>query len=440
MDRREVGMHSEGLSPSQNLEPAITGDASPRPTYAAAFRCIGSSCEDPCCREWSIPLDKKTYDRYQQFPPDKLGIVVSQYVSINATPGAPASLFARILPRSSGSCPFFEADRLCAIQKEYGAALLSSTCSIYPRALNVVGGSLEGSLMLSCPEAARNILLVPDATEVTGDLFSGDFRTDNVFRLPTQESSSFYKPYGHFHAIRSLLIEMVKDRSRPLWQRLVLVGSLCKSLDEVNAEDDEKVPGIVESHRQALKQDAVRTLLESIPAQPHMKLSISLRLTDARVQDKQSGTRFMDTFWTFVEGIGSGAEREGDDVQRYLEAEQRYYRPFFARRPFILENFLLNYIFQKLFPFGRENSSQSKHRRMFEEYVLLATQFAWVDTMLIGVAGHHKEAFAEEHVVQVVQSFCRAVEHNHLVLDSITELMVYLQLDNLQGMAVLLKS
>ncbi len=414
-----------------------------RPTYAAAFRCIGASCEDPCCRDWAIPLDKQTYEQYRKFPQDKLGSVVSQYVSINATAGAPEAIFARILPTTSGCCPFFGADRLCAVHKEYGADLLSSTCSIYPRALNIVEGVLEGSLILSCPEAARNILLVPDSTQVVGDLFSGEFRTDTALRLRSNENSSSYKPYGYFDAIQSLLVEMVKDRSRPLWQRLLFIGSLCKSLDEVAAaQEDERVPAILEEHRQALEQDMLRASLESIPAQPGLKLGVILKLTDARVQDKESGTRFRDTFWTFVEGIGSGLDANGkDDVQRYLEAEQRYHRPFFAKSPFILENYLLNYIFQNLFPFGRENNSlHFKPRRIFEEYILLAMQFAWIDTLLIGVAGHHKEAFAGEHVVQVIQSFCRAVEHNPYVLISINELMTHLQLDNLQGMAVMLKS
>ncbi len=422
-------------SPSlPHTEPAFAVE---RPSYAARFRCIGASCEDTCCRDWAIPLDKETYKRYRQFPPDKLGPVVQQYVSINATPNAPETIFARILPAPSGSCPFFGADRLCAVHREYGADLLSATCSTYPRALNVVEGVLEGSLMLSCPEAARQVLLVPDSTRAVGDLHSGEFRTDAALR-PARNST---KPYGHFHAIRALLVEMIQDRSRPLWQRLVFIGSVCRSLDGVGAdEEDRQVPAILDEHRQALKQDALRASLPSIPEQPGLKLGVILKLTDARVQDKESGPRFMDTFWTFVEGIGSGVGADGDDVARYLTAKQIYYQPFFAESPFILENYLLNYLFQNLFPFGRENNPRSTPRRIFEEYVLLAAQFAWIEMLLIGVAGHRKQAFGEEHVVQVIQSFCRAVEHNSSVLTSIREFMTHFKLDSLEGMAVLLKS
>lgn len=428
-----------------HIKQAAAADRTDSPTYAAAFRCIGASCEDMCCRDWAIPLDKETYKQYQKFPPAKLGIVVSQYVSINATVGAPDSRFARILPAPSGRCPFFGADRLCAIQKEYGGKLLSSTCFTYPRALNIVEGVLEGSLMLSCPEAARNVLLAPNSMQVAGDLFSGEFRTDAAIRLANNENSSIYKPYGYFHQTRSLLIDMVRDRTRPMWQRLLLIGSLCKSLDELTMDEgdegDRGVLAILQAHREALGQDVLRGDLGSVPGQLELKLKVILKLTDARVQDKESGARFRDVFWDFAEGIGSGIDGDSqNDVEHYREAEERYHQPFFARFPFILENYVLNYIFQNLFPFGRENSIRLKPRSVFDEYILLTTQFAWIDALLVGVAGRHKESFAGEHVVQVVQSFCRAVEHNSDVLISIREFMAHLQLDTLEGMAIMLRN
>ena len=422
-------------------EDVLFVDTGTRPTYAANFHCIGASCEDMCCREWAIPLDKETYKQYQKFPKNRLGSIVSQYVSINATPNAPDAIFARIEPTSSGCCPFFGPDRLCAVHKEYGAGLLSSTCSIYPRALNMVDGILEGALFLSCPQAARDVLLVPDSVQASGNLFSGEFRTDNAFHLGSNGTNPVYKPYSYFKPIQSVIIETIKDRSFPLWQRVVLIGSLCKSLDRVTAAQEEKaIPAILEDHRQAMKLDTLRASLDSVPAQPQLKLSVILRLTNARVQDNASGTRFRDTFWTFIEGIGSTLDgTDKDDIQRYLEAEQRYYRPFFAQSPFILENYLLNYVFQHLFPFGGGNNPRIKATQMFEEYILLATQFAWINTLLIGVAGHYKEEFAGEHVVQVVQSFCRATEHNPGILKSINAFMASLQLDNLQGMALMLR-
>jgi lysine-N-methylase len=406
------------------------------PTYAAVFRCIGASCEDSCCGDWDIPLDRSTYDKYQQFPSEQLGSVVSQFVIMNA-PDQPDGFYAQIHRAPSGLCPFFHSDHLCGIQKQYGPQLLSATCSIYPRSLNRVSGELEGSLSLSCPEAARNVLLVPHFMQIAGDLFSGDFRTDNIFHLASDRGGSLRKPDVFFPAIRTILIDMVRDRARPIWHRLLLIGSLCKRLDDTPTE---MFPVLLRDYPQILAKQEFQAELESLPSQPRLKLEVIFGLTDARVRDR-CGNRFRDTFWTFVEGIGSPeGSLPGDDLERFLRAEAEYHRPFFARFPFILENYLVNYMFQNLFPYGREGSVDFTPRSMFDEYILMTTQFAWINALLIGIAGHYKGAFAEEHVVQTIQSFTRAVEHYPDVLKSIHEYMRSRELDSLQGMAIMLKS
>lgn len=410
------------------------------PTYAAAFQCIGASCEDSCCRDWDIPVDRNTYEKYQQFPLEKLGSLVSQFVFVNA-PGPPDELYAQIYRGPSGFCPFFGSDHLCGIQKEYGPQFLSASCSIYPRSLSLVAEKLEGSLSLSCPEAARNVLLVPQFMEREEDLFSGDFRTDNFFHLAGERSGSVHKPHGSFYAIRALLIDIVRDRSRPMWYRLLLIGSLCKRLDTLTSEEgEEAISATLRDYRQIFEEQVFQAELENLQSLPRLKLGVVFELTDARVRESSSN-RFQDIFWTFLGGIASSTgSLPGDDMERFLRAEERYHRPFFERFPFILENYLVNYMFQNLFPYGREGSKNFVSRSIFDEYILMTTQFAWINALLIGIAGHHKEAFAEEHVVQTIQSFTRAVEHYPHALKSISEYMKSRGLNSLQGMAILLKN
>jgi lysine-N-methylase len=446
MESKEAITSMVGTDPGPRSGPPTTSGQDlegmpPPPTYAAGFRCIGASCEDTCCGTWNIPLDKKTYEQYRRFPFEKLGSLVAQYVSI-AAPGTHENLFAQINTTPSGSCPFFTSERMCGIQHDYGGQFLSATCSLYPRVLNLVSGVLEGSLTLSCPEAARNVLLVPDSTQIAGDLLSGNFRTDNYFSLTGNGSGSIYKPYSAFHIVRAWLIDMVKDRSRPMWQRLLLIGSLCKQLSEITtAKEGDIVPAILSDYRQILGTKWGQVEMENMPSSCELKLRVIFRLTDERVREKTCGSRFVDTYWNFVEGIGSPAgSMPGDDIQRYLEAEERYHRPFFEQRPFILENYLLNYMFSNLFPFGREGSVRFTPRSIFDEYILMTTQFAWINGLLIGIAGRYKEAFAEEHVVRAIQSYSREVDHDVSIPASIIEFMRSNGLDNLQGMAVMLKN
>jgi len=285
-------------------------------------------------------------------------------------------------------------------------------------------------------------MLVPNSTQIVGNLHSGEFRTDNVSLLATTAIGSTRKPYRGFHAIRALLIDMVQDRSRPLWKRLLLIGSLCKRLDELAAYDsDEVVSAILQNYRRVLNSDWLDVNLESMPAHPCLRLDVIISLSTERIRDATCSLRFRETFWTFIEGIGSPAgSPPGDDIQRFLDAEEKYHRPFFSSRPFIFENYLLNYMFQNLFPFGREGSADFTPRSIFDEYILMATQFSWINALLIGVAANCKEAFAEEHVVRTIQSFTRAVEHYPYVLASIDAHIRSKQMDSLHGMAIMLKN
>lgn len=410
-----------------------------RPSYAAAFRCIGASCEDTCCRSWSIPLDRQTFARYQQFAPGPLRSLVGEYVSIGPAGSAPGA-YAEIHQTASGACPFYSAERLCAIQEEHGAALLSASCSIYPRALNLVEGTLEGSLSLSCPEAARSILLIPDSTRIAADLLSGEFRTDNVSLLGGSSLGASYKPTGWFQSIRTGIVELVGDRSYSVVERVLILGLVCEELDQITSDEPAR-----DTVPQALRDPAGRIQeIRALPGDPAVRLRAVFALTDQAIRTQTCGPRFLDTFWSLVEGIGAPASGDcaaaADDLERFLTAERLWLQPFLERWPFLLENYLLNYVFQHLFPFGREGSAAFVSRSIFDEYLLLATQFAWVVGLLVGSAAQAREGFDERDAVRVIQSFTRTVEHEPELL-SLTLTYVREQgLGSVAGIAMLLRS
>jgi lysine-N-methylase len=421
-----------------------------QPRYGSAFRCIGTECEDTCCHGMSVLIDKTTYERYQAFPAEGLGSLVAQYVSINTVNGDASSaahatskvgdsLYGRIRPMSSGDCPFLSTERLCGVQKEYGAELLSATCSTYPRALNRVEDELEVSLYLSCPEAARQVLLDAGSIEVVGDASAAGLRVDQVSRM-VGGGGPFYKPYGFFWEIRELVVAMIRDRGRPVWQRLFLLGMLCQRLDEVRGEEQDRVvPGILKTYGGIVASGGLREQLERVEGQPGVQLDVVLRLIDQRVRAGGTGERFLECFEAFQRGIGYSPESTAaSDVRRYVGAEERYCRPFFERHPHILENYLQNYVFRTLFPFGREESAHSTQQSIFDEYMLMVMQYVLVYGLLVGVAGEAREEFGEGHVVKVVQSFAKAVEHSPDFLRGINSFVVRRGLGSPRGIAMLL--
>jgi lysine-N-methylase len=183
-----------------------------------------------------------------------------------------------------------------------------------------------------------------------------------------------------------------------------------------------------------------RVELEGMLGQLEFRLSFVLAMTEERMRGGTCGARFRETYWSFVEGVGTTDEAvPGSDVRRFQEAEERTYRAYFDERPWVLENYLLNAMFQRLFPFGRREAKMLG-RTIFEEYLLLVGQFCWVNGLLIGVAGRIGKSFSGDDVVRVVQSFSREVDHESSAEVFLLEWMKMKQVDSLQGIILLLKS
>ena len=145
----------------------MQNDASIHPTYADSFRCIGSACEDTCCQGWNVPIDQATWEKYENLPQGTLNDQIRASLKVqppptNPTPAGSKPVFAIIQMNSENVCPLLSNERLCSIQSALGESFLSHACAIYPRIVHSHAGIAEKALSLSCPEAARLVLLTPN--------------------------------------------------------------------------------------------------------------------------------------------------------------------------------------------------------------------------------------------------------------------------------------
>ena len=131
-----------------------------KPRYYDGFRCLASGCPDSCCHEWAVAVDPKAEALYRSLP-GELGDELRRFLT-EEDGDTVLSL------RADGRCPMWRDDGLCRIQAEQGEEALCDTCRNFPRLTHDYGRFLERDLELSCPEAARLILLGDDET-VTGE-------------------------------------------------------------------------------------------------------------------------------------------------------------------------------------------------------------------------------------------------------------------------------
>jgi lysine-N-methylase len=117
------------------------------PHYFEDFKCVAAECEDTCCAGWAIMIDEESLDKYK-----KLEGAIGNRVrnSVDWEKGS--------FCQYEGRCAFLNDDNLCDLHIEAGEPMLCNTCRDYPRHMEEFEGVREGSLSLSCIEAAKLIL------------------------------------------------------------------------------------------------------------------------------------------------------------------------------------------------------------------------------------------------------------------------------------------
>lgn len=412
--------------------------ASPsRANYADSFRCIGSECEDTCCQGWSIPVDQATFEKYRGLPPSPLRVLMDECVvqtpqsaTLESDPQeAQKNVFAKIKMDTSNQCPMLSDDRLCRIQTEHGEALLSHTCATYPRVVHSFDGFEEKALTLSCPEAARVVLLSRNPLAFTS--------------AQSIESSNGSDPLPpHFSAIRESVLKLVRNRAYPIWQRVFLLGLFCRRLDSIaSGELKRSVPDFLAGFSATVATGSLRPAFETLPIDHSAQLDVVLRLAGLLLHRSNIRPRFVECVQAFTTGIGNGPGATLESLtEQYSLAHDRFYEPFLRRNPHILENYLINLIVRWQFPFGKEGMKAGAQPSMVREFTLLTVQFALMKGLLIGVAGFHREAFSPAHVVHTVQAAAKHFEHHPEFLNLALALLVESEMNSDRGVSILLRS
>ena len=410
--------------------------------YAEGFRCIGSACEDTCCHGWRVPVDRNTYLRYQDLPDSPLNTLIRE--SLERAPENENSnskpLFAIIRLNSENRCPLLTSDQLCRIQLQYGEALLPHTCAVYPRVIQSLGGVSETALTLSCPEAARLVLLHPDLLN-SGVEASLDARQPAPCVPDDPDDDSPLRPW--MRPSRDLVVKIIASREYPLQQRLFLLGVFCTRLDTIAgaASADGTAPDLsifLAEFDAAVAFGALRSSMQTLPADSRTQLDAVLHLAGLMLQKSRVGPRFLECVRAFTAGIGNGPNATLASLCAHYEAAyQRYFAPFFSQHPQILENYLINTVVRLRFPFGRDSYAPEAERSASRQFALVAAQFALIRGLLIGVAGYHGERFAAEHVVHTVQAASKHFEHHAEFLTRLDSWLNEKNLNNQRALSIL---
>jgi lysine-N-methylase len=401
-----------------------------QPHYAERFRCIGPECEESCCQGWGMYVDKATYKKYRATP--SLRQATAEHIQIN--PDARNNFqYARIQFPASNRCPFLADDNLCSIQKEHGSEFLSETCTRYPRALARFDGKMQRALYLSCPEAARIVLLNPQLLPADRPRYQ---------QFTPAESSRTTSSERDLLQLRAFALDLLQDETYPLWQRMFVLGVICRRTHELTAaQQTAQVSSLLAQYATMLKQGSLRPHLDNIPARPGLQLDLVLQLIRLRFELERPHDGFACCVADLLQSIGYSPTAPLPEVaQRYHQAYLQWYEPFAQRLPHFLQNYLINYLFRTGFPFVLVPDQPEHSADPLTSYPLLVLHYRFLQSLLIGAAARYRNSFSDAHAIRVVHVFARAVEHDPRFFAVLLQFARSAELQESDGIAVLLRN
>ena len=290
------------------------------------------------------------------------------------------------------------------------------------------------SLQLSCPEAARLVLTDPDAMAL-------DERTEQDLNHRSGSLSLIGDaPDEQLREVRVLMMRVIGERSRPLWQRIATLGLAIDELARVPAGPDAT---ILEDRLAALRRGAFDAILNNREVDSAAQIEAVVGLIVARIGNEHTSPRFLECYGEFMRGLGWTAESSVEQLAgRYDHALRNYYLPFVQRNEHFFENYLVNYMFRTLFPYGHRlsNTKLSIDRSgesMRNSYLVFVVHYALIRTLLIGMAALHAHDLNVDHALKLIQSCTKVFQHSNSFSAVILQFLKQNALDSPRGVVAL---
>lgn len=405
------------------------------PQYTKQFQCIGTKCEDNCCYGWRVGIDENTYKKYKKVSKPALKRLIDKNITRKRS-NPSLENYAKIIMDKNGKCPFLEEDRLCNIHRELGEEFLSKVCMVYPRLTNIVNGIYEKSITLSCPEAAKLVLLNPNIMEFDEIEEAIDVQHNIIHKIDTENVRKGNNVNKHFWSLRIFSISLLQNREYLLTERLIILGLFMKKVQEALDNNlDYEIPNIIEEYNQIIENGDLKEAIRNIPVNLTIQMELMKEFNDERftIEFSPNAKSYIDCFVKFLKGIDYDADTKVEEAgERYKEACLNYYEPFMKDHEYILENLLVNYIFKEMFPINSQDG-------VFDDYMKMTIHYSLIKMFLIGMAAYNKK-LNEELIVKLVYSYSRAIEHNSIFFDKTFKLFKEKGYNTMAYMAILIKN
>ena len=353
------------------------------PKYAREFVCTGPKCPEDCCAEnWTVTIDAATYRLYQTDP--KLSALVMPHLQLNkdSTTQAINPATMKPLPKGGG-CPMQLASGLCNIHKQFGEGALSGTCAVYPRTYKPLGTDQLLSMVDSCPEVTKALLSDPNAMQL-------EFGEVNVWdRMILSDETEFNTDYQERYQLLQGLLSILQYRQLPFEMRLFVCSLLIPRADQLlepanseSANPKQTMQQLLQHFYTLIDEGYFATQAKQLASQEPSALDLVI-LKDLMKEKNQKNAFAQLLAKTLLSlGVNSSTEITENTVTKLASLRLEWLTPFEEKHPHALENVVVNWLLQSLFPINSV--------KLADGWLNLTTRYLLLRTLLIGNAAANK--------------------------------------------------
>ena len=324
-----------------------------QPEYVSRFMCDGAKCNARCCKQWTIIIDEKSYEQYSRIEPPEAAEEILSHIKFNDERKVNV-----IALNEKNCCPFLTEKNLCGLQLKYGEDFLSQTCATYPRITHSLGKIFERSLTLTCPVAAEMVLfsqepLKFELVEMPEELHSRGGRLMLTIELKMSDDAAELMLENQV-----AMISILQERTLTIDQRLIVLCFFADKLEEIysrgmDADEQRKLIAAYESKKFLAEQVPLMFQSVTFDAEKFIRLLIMMLESFYKAKDSKSNVRL-----PFLNAVIKTLRLHPDknnfislsEVAANYKSLAEARKKFLAEYSTFLENFLINELFQQLYP------------------------------------------------------------------------------------------
>ncbi|MCB2299851.1 flagellin lysine-N-methylase [Clostridium tagluense] len=397
------------------------------PRYLKEFKCVGGKCKDSCCVGWDIDIDKITFRQYYKVQDKEMKRMFQKNVHNNDDYLDSNVDYGKVKLASGKRCPFLDEENYCIIYSRLGEEYLSNVCTSFPRIINKVDGCYEMSLDVACLEAARIILLKEEGIqfeESTETLEKHIISSD----IDTKSKKFNNSPVKYFKEIRDLSIKIIKNRKIDLTQRLYILGEFINTLEKESKYNYNNVPKFIKEYDiNSISDSHEKNPLSYIAGMDFFKKMVGFLNVFKEVDSLsfKEYTKQIIVEFKFEEEGGISKH-----LELYIKAFEDYTEKFINNDSYIFENYLVNFIYNNMFPF-------SVTELMFDGYIMLLIRYSFIRFYLVGKYLYNKQE-SKEAIVEFIQVFSKTIGHHKTYTADVVNYIKENKFDNIEFAKILL--